>query len=674
MFIMAFDSNFQDSSTSRGTLQENILANIRVPWKLNLLILVMIIGTVGVFFIAMRGIVNIQNQQQIIFKSINAPITALNDVDIALGEIQAELILLENSALSPEEKAAHLGKITNAENVVAVTLQKYEAEWLAPVELTLNAGIRLARKNEIQQTLDVLYDNEIPLFVQIKDIYDAYKVESSILYQNIKNGNYDEKAGGHIYTSLASMQPLVRQLISIHGERLQLADEISQSIYSDNTVRVIIALVLAIGFGLIFSNLIARSISSRLITLGNDALALQDNLLDRRTVISMVGRDEIALVAKSFDEMSRRLEETFSDLEKKVDERTANLAAATAESRKRALQFEAITKVAHSISATQDLQELLPQISRVISEQFGFYHVGIFLNDFTNQIAMLSAANSEGGQRMLARGHQLKIGEQGIVGFVTGTGQPRVALDVGDDAIFFNNPDLPNTRSEMALPLKITGKIIGALDVQSTESKAFSSEDVDVLSTLADQVSVAIQNARLFDQTSKALAESEAVSRQYLRESWGRLSSERKLTGFRYTASGASPLEGDQATKDGNTSPVAKINNERPYVKIPIQLRGESIGALKVHAPETGKLTDIQLDLIKAVAERVALSVENARLFEETEKRAERERRVSDITTKIRSANDPQQMINTAIDELRRALGATLVEVVPQRLSEITDK
>jgi GAF domain-containing protein len=226
----------------------------------------------------------------------------------------------------------------------------------------------------------------------------------------------------------------------------------------------------------------------------------------------------------------------------------------------------------------------------------------------------------------------------------------------------------------MALPLKIADKIVGALDVQSTEPNAFSSEDVEVLSTLADQVSVAIQNARLFEQIGKALAESEAVSHQYLRESWGRLSSERKLTGFRYTASGASPLERDKATNDGIASPATIINYERSYVKIPIQLRGETIGALKVHAPETGKLTDIQVDLIKAVAERVALSVENARLFEETEKRAERERRVSDITTKIRSANDPQQMINTAIDELRRALGATLVEVVPQRLSDMTDK
>ena len=385
-------------------------------------------------------------------------------------------------------------------------------------------------------------------------------------------------------------------------------------------------------------------------------------------------KDEVGALATVFNAMTSELQGLVASLENRVAERTAELETQKQNSDARAKQFEAITKVARAISVTRNLQELLPQISKVISEQFGFYHVGIFLNDFTNQIAMLSAANSEGGQRMLARRHQLKIGEQGIVGFATGTGQPRIALDVGEDAAFFNNPDLPNTRSEMALPLMVADKVIGALDVQSTEANAFSSEDIEVLSTLADQVALAIQNARSFDETRKTLAEAEAVSRQYLRESWGNISGENKVTGFRYTASGAVPLDRDIRPNGGNSHSAVKPNDEHPPIKVPIQLRGQTIGTLKVHAPETEKLTDIQLDLIKAVADRVALSVENARLFEETAKRAERERRVSDITTKIRSVNDPQQMINTAIDELRQALGATSVEVMPQRLSDITDK
>lgn len=657
---MAFDSGLQNSSPAGGTLQERILANIRVPWKLNLIILVTIIGIVAIFYSALKGIYTIRNQQQTIFNSISAPITALNDTDIAQGDLQAELILLENSALSAEEKAAHLEKIANAETVVASNLQKYETEWLAPVELDLNTGIPQARKEEIQQTLDALHNTELSLFNQIKIAHSAYNVESDTFYQNIENGRYDDKAAGNIRSSLISMQTSLKQLASTHSQRQQLAEEIAQSTYQSIIARMIFTLVLAVGFSLIFANMVAHSINSRLITLGNDALALQDNLLDRRSAISMIGTDEIALVAKSFDEISKRLRETFADLENKVKERTANLEAATTESRKRAQQFEAITKVARAISTTQNLKELLPQISDVISEQFGFYHVGIFLTDPAGQVAILSAANSEGGKKMLQRSHQLKIGEQGIVGYVTQTGKPRIALDVGEDANYFTNVELPSTHSEMALPLKVENRVIGALDIQSTEVGAFTDDDFESLSALADQVSLAIQNARLFDQINKTLAESESIQRQYVRETWRRLPKEEKLSGFRYSATGVTPLDG------GSNNAAIEDMKDKREISVPIILRGETIGALSVHIPKSERASADQVDLIKAVAERVALSAENARLFNETTRRATRESLVSDITTKIRGVNDPQEMINTAVEELKRALGATRVEIVPK--------
>ncbi|MBK8821537.1 MAG: GAF domain-containing protein [Anaerolineales bacterium] len=214
---------------------------------------------------------------------------------------------------------------------------------------------------------------------------------------------------------------------------------------------------------------------------------------------------------------NQQLQELTQNLEQRIQQRTTDLEEASALSEKRARQFEAITRISSTITSVQNLQELLPRISEVISRQFGFYHVGIFLTDASRQYAVLSAANSDGGRKMLKRSHQLKIGEQGIVGYVTGTGKPRVALDVGEDIVFFNNPDLPETHSEMALPLQIAGNIIGALDVQSIEPNAFSVEDVNILSVLADQVSLAIQNARLFDQSAKLLSESEAIQHQYLR-------------------------------------------------------------------------------------------------------------------------------------------------------------
>ncbi|OGO34129.1 MAG: hypothetical protein A2Z03_05270 [Chloroflexi bacterium RBG_16_56_8] len=377
-------------------------------------------------------------------------------------------------------------------------------------------------------------------------------------------------------------------------------------------------------------------------------------------------------------EANQELRKLQASLEKNIAERTSDLAAAKRHSEQRLAKMLTVSEVARSITSLKGLPELLPSIVDLISERFGFYHVGIFLNDSANQYAVLSAANknSLGGQRMLARRHQLKVGEQGIIGYVTATGKSRVALNVGDDSVFFRNPDLASTRSEMALPLTIGETIIGALDVQSTEPNAFTSEDVETLSTLADQVSLAIQNARLFEQTRKSLNEAESLYRQSVREAWVRLPQEDNLVGFRYTSSGVEPLDDQEATQNGNGKrPKEKRTAmlQRPQVEVPITLRGEQIGILKVVAPEAGRLKSDQLDMIRAVAERVALAAENARLFEETTRRAQRERLVSDITTKIRSTNDPQEMIRTAIEELRQALGASRVEVVPQSNVPKTD-
>ena len=374
-------------------------------------------------------------------------------------------------------------------------------------------------------------------------------------------------------------------------------------------------------------------------------------------------------------ESNRELQQLSTSLEQRVAERTDELATrssdlelANRKMQRRAGQFEAVAQVTQAITSIRDLRELLPRIAAVISEKFGFYHVGVFLLDEINEYAVLSATNSEGGRKMLGRNHRLRIGEQGIVGNVTRTGNPRVAMDVGVDAIYFNNPELPDTHSEMALPLKSGNLIIGALDVQSTERGAFTDEDIQMLSLLANQVSLAIENARLFDETRRALAESEAISRQTTREAWKNLPIEQSLVGYRYTLAGASPLDKPLELTETTGQTSHSQQSETRRVVVPIELRGETIGNLVVQSPVSSYMNQDQLDLIKAVAERVAISAENARLFDETTRRAERERTVSDITSKIRSVNDPQKMIQTAIEELRNALGASRVEVVPQTI------
>ena len=360
------------------------------------------------------------------------------------------------------------------------------------------------------------------------------------------------------------------------------------------------------------------------------------------------------------------------DLEKRTTElsqRGSELQDANKQIQRRVTQFEVLAQVTQAITSIRDLQDLLPRIVSVISEKFGFYHVGVFLLDGSHEYAVLSATNSEGGRQMLERKHRLRVGEQGIVGNVTATGKPRVAMDVGVDAVFFDNPELPDTHSEMALPLKSGGLVVGALDVQSTEIGAFADEDIQMLTLLADQVSLAIENARLFEETRNALAEAEAVSRQFTREVWGRLPNEQNLLGYRYNLIGTSPLEKLVELADSGNYKNKGKQEQSSQIAVPIELRGEIIGTLIVQTSSVDPLNQDQVDLIKAVAERVALSAENARLFEETTHRAERERLVSDITGKIRSVQDPQTMIQTAMEELRNALGASRVEVIPHAVN-----
>lgn len=372
-------------------------------------------------------------------------------------------------------------------------------------------------------------------------------------------------------------------------------------------------------------------------------------------------QDNLEQVNSELKIRENELIQSHTNLEQRVEERTRELELQRRHAERRSRQFEALTDVVKSITKTKNLADLLPQITNTIGEQFGFYHVGIFLSDSSNQLAVLSAANSEGGKRMMARGHQLLIGEQGIVGYVTGTGKPRIALDVGADANFLKNPELPFTRSEMALPLKNEGRIIGALDVQSKEPNAFADEDIEILSTLADQVSLAIENSRLFEQTQKALIDAEAFTRQTLRDTWSRLPEEQKLKGYKYTITGAAPLE--------EYDEMDMHNPFKNEIALPINLRGEKIGTLSVEVPREERISPDHIDLIKAVADRLGLALDNSRLFEEATARASREHLVSEITSKIGSSIRTENILKTAARELNQFLDGAevLIKLRPEK-------
>lgn len=379
--------------------------------------------------------------------------------------------------------------------------------------------------------------------------------------------------------------------------------------------------------------------------------------------------DEIGVLGRTFNTMTDQIQGLVGNLEKRVEERTAQLAETTSQSEKRATDLQTIAEIARYISTEKDIESLLPLVARTVSERFGFYHVGIFLLNENRDFAVLRAANSLGGQAMLRRQHKLEVGFTGIVGNVTSTGVPRIALDTGADAVYFNNPDLPDTRSEMALPLIARGIIIGALDVQSIMSNAFTDTDVSIISLLADQVAIAIDNVRLLEGAQNALAESQSVFNQYLSEAWQK-KSESSVIGYYQTITG-----GKVITADNNHTSDTTTNQENSTLAIPIMVRDHVIGTINIRPSGNNKTWNSdEVNIAQAITERLGLALDNARLFEETSTRASRERLVADITTRIRGTNDPQEMIKTAVEELQRALGATRVEIVPQKISPPSDK
>ncbi len=433
-----------------------------------------------------------------------------------------------------------------------------------------------------------------------------------------------------------------------------------------NRLAVIIATLIAGALSML-ATYVAQVFSNPITHLTDTAQQVSMGNLEARA--SVQSKDELGILATAFNNMTLQLQMFISSLENRVQERTRELAQRNDDLTFRARQLETIADVARGVTQTQSLEDLLTQVTRLISERFNFYHVGVFLVDESGKYAVLRAANSEGGQHMLKRQHRLEIGQTGIVGYATATGEARIATDVGQDAVFFNNPDLPQTRSEMALPLMVGDRIIGALDVQSVESGAFTQEDSQLFKILADQVAMAIYNNQLYMETRQALHEAQLVHQRYLQQEWSHESAQNRHTAYRYTPAGTTALSPDDEDVLTAAPDEARVDEEggQTVLAVPVKLRGETIGIIRVQEASGGAgLAEEEVLTVEAVADQVALALENARLFNQTTRKAERERRVLEITSRIRSTNDPTAMMQIAVEELQRTLSASRAQVVLQ--------
>ena len=253
---------------------------------------------------------------------------------------------------------------------------------------------------------------------------------------------------------------------------------------------------------------------------------------------------------------------------------------------------------------------------------------------------------------MIARGHQLRIGAQGIVGFVAAEKKPRIALDVGKDAAFFDNPELPLTRSEVALPLVAREKLIGVLDIQSTEPEAFTQSDIAIFQTMADQIAVAIENVRLLSESQLIISQLESLSREQTRESWKYYHRSGKSS-FYYKPTGI-----QQSTDK------PELQKDHKIIEVPLSVRGQLIGKITlIRKSDALEWTKQEQSVAEEVAAQTALALDNARLMEQTQSRAEREQAIASIANKVRETLDLQAILRTSAREIQRALNLEEAEI-----------
>ncbi|GEM_PF-6041842 len=293
----------------------------------------------------------------------------------------------------------------------------------------------------------------------------------------------------------ATLQRLALQLSEVAEGRFQAGLDQAVAIQANGGLVVIGMTVLAFLVALFAVQAISTQLTDEALTLAEAARHLAAGELETR--VRLETADELGLVGGAFNQMATRLQDLLQTLEERVARRTSHL--------------ETAALVSQEASALADLDQLLNHAVELIRRRFGFYHAQVFLLDEERKWAVLKASTGEAGRLLLARGHRLEVGSRSVIGKVTSEGTPVVARDTDKDPIHRKNELLPETRSELAVPMKLGGEIIGALDVQSTQPNAFDDDDIVALQILANQIAISIRNAELFKSLEETLYVTETL-------------------------------------------------------------------------------------------------------------------------------------------------------------------
>jgi GAF domain-containing protein len=371
----------------------------------------------------------------------------------------------------------------------------------------------------------------------------------------------------------------------------------------------------------------------------------------------------------------------------RADSTNQQLQAQAQELEEVADQLRATAAISAVCSSTLELDTLLTEVVNTIQREFeraGVYYVELYLlnqrgENGRGQFALLKAATGSIGQQFLEHEHRVTLDRTTAVGRSLVYRKAVLAPSAEEGLVLLDNPLLDRTRTELALPMNSRGRILGALSVQSTHEAAFDEDAITVLQTMAEQVAVAFDNAHLFAQTGAALREMESTQRRYLTEAWREFLSVEAVNRVDYVKPGVSIGSAD-VLREARLAAVAHqrtVATDGPpseagngsvasgaVLAVPLKLRGQVVGTLSLHETQQRRTwTSEEMALAEAVAEQVALTVDNLRLMDETQRRAAEERLISEVTARMRETMEVDAVLQTAIQSIGEALDIAEVEV-----------
>ena len=392
-------------------------------------------------------------------------------------------------------------------------------------------------------------------------------------------------------------------------------------------------------------------------------------------MLLMVGGGVIYLTMRNLNRALNSLQETTAELEASRSNLEQRVVMRTQQLRDRADQFQAIAELNRALAGIFDLDELLSRTVTFVAQRFGFYHVGIFFLDDTGGWLLLRAASSDVGQEMLAEGHRLQVGGDSLVGQASATLRPQIVGRVEEARAWYANPHLPETASEMTLPLVSRGDLIGVLDIQSKVEDAFAEEDVQVLAVLADGLAVFIENTRLLDETRGTLERLQRYQEEEIVSGWRQALRRRQ----REIAYAYDRVRLQDHLPDGlvlsddlvHLETIDMVEKDGVYqLRAPVRMQRRTLGVLLFEAPHPW--SEEARRLTEDVVEQLELALENARLLEETRLRASQERARSEIVSQVRTSVRVDAILRSAVEELGRALQVenARLQLVPVEMLE----